>query len=168
MPKLPKVAKAPENSVLLVANGDLRLSANRNCWEAQKAMEAELSKAVKAAGYKLTRAHKYQSSAGHGFIGSQKEGMEVFSKLDPTAPLIVAEAVWQYSHHVLHGLINHQGPILTVANWSGTWPGLVGMLNLNGSLTKAGTKYSTLWAEDFEDPLFRKQLSRWLEKGGIL
>ena len=53
-------------------------------------------------------------------------------------PLIVAESVWQYSHHVLHGLMSHRGPILTAANWSGTWPGLVGMLNLNGSLTKAG------------------------------
>ena len=27
-----------------------------------------------------------------------------------------------------------------MANWSGTWPGLVGMLNLNGSLTKAGVQ----------------------------
>ncbi len=77
--------------------------------------------------------------------------MEVFAQIDPDAPLIVAEAVWQYSHHVLHGLITHHGPILTVANWSGTWPGLVGMLNLNGSLTKAGVKYSTLWSEDFAD-----------------
>ena len=40
--------------------------------------------------------------------------------------------------HVLPGLMTHEGPILTVANWSGTWPGLVGMLNLNGSLAKAG------------------------------
>ena len=61
----------------------------------------------------------------------------------------MAEAVWQYSHHVLHGLISHRGPILTVANWSGTWPGLVGMLNLNGSLTKAGVKYSTLVERGF-------------------
>ena len=66
----------------------------------------------------------------------------------------MAEAVWQYSHHVLPGLITHRGPILTVANWSGTWPGLVGMLNLNGSLTKAGVKYSTLWSEDFTDEFF--------------
>ena len=50
----------------------------------------------------------------------------------------MVEAVWQYSHHLLHGLYTHQGPILTVANWSGEWPGLVGMLNLNASLTKAG------------------------------
>ena len=73
----------------------------------------------------------------------------------PKRPVIVAEAVWQYSHHVLSGLITHRGPILTVANWSGTWPGLVGMLNLNGSLTKAGVKYSTLWSEDFTDEYFR-------------
>ena len=41
-----------------------------------------------------------------------------------------------------------------MANWSGTWPGLVGMLNLNGSLTKAGVEYSTLWSEDFTDEYF--------------
>ena len=66
--------------------------------------------------------------------------MQVFRDIPPDAPLIVVEAVWQYSHHVLHGLIGHRGPILTVANWSGEWPGLVGMLNLNGSLTKAGVQ----------------------------
>src|SRR2546430_7700746 len=29
------------------------------------------------------------------------------------APLVVVEAVWQYSHHILHGLYTHKGPILT-------------------------------------------------------
>ena len=28
------------------------------------------------------------------------------------------------------------------------------MLNLNGSLTKAGVKYSTLWSDDFSDDFF--------------
>jgi hypothetical protein len=93
--------------------------------------------------------------------------MEVFRTIPPDAPLIVAEAVWQYSHHVLHGLITHKGPILTVANWSGTWPGLVGMLNLNGSLTKAGVKYSTLWSEDFTDDFFLKGLRQWLSEGRV-
>jgi hypothetical protein len=41
------------------------------------------------------------------------------------------------------------------------------MLNLNGSLTKAGVAYSSLWGEDFRDPLFRKRLQRWLDKGRI-
>jgi hypothetical protein len=66
---------------------------------------------------------------------------------------------------VLAGLTAHQGPILTVANWSGIWPGLVGMLNLNGSLTKAGVKYATLWSDDFTDGKFLHGLKGWLEKG---
>jgi len=151
--------------VQLIANGDLRLSANQNCWPAQKAMEKALSKAVAAAGYELVRVHPYKRNEKHGFIGSQKEGMEVFTRVDPDAPLIVAESVWQYSHHVLHGLMSHRGPILTVANWSGTWPGLVGMLNLNGSLTKAGVRYSTLWSEDFTDDYFTRRLEKWLKTG---
>jgi hypothetical protein len=84
--------------------------------------------------------------------------MEVFRGLDPEAPLIVAECVWQYSHHVLAGLFTHRGPILTVANWSGMWPGLVGMLNLNGSMTKAGIPvFSTLWSEDFGEAVFPRR-----------
>jgi len=94
-------------------------------------------------------------------------GLAVFRELDPQAPLIVAESVWQYSQHLLPGLFTHQGPILTVANWSGTWPGLVGMLNLNGSLTKMGVRYSTLWSENFTDRFFRNGLRQWLSEGVV-
>jgi hypothetical protein len=156
---------AKSKTILLVANGDLRQSANAVCWPAQLAMEKILAAAVAKLGYTLVRAHPYKPALKHGFISSQKEGMAVFANLDPATPLIVAEAVWQYSHHLLHGLISHRAPILTVANWSGTWPGLVGMLNLNGSLTKAGVKYSTLWSEDFTDDYFIAGLQSWLTKG---
>jgi hypothetical protein len=158
---------AKTKNVLLVASGDLRPSANEICWPAQHAMETALGIAAAKLGARLVRAHPYKPALKHGFIGSQKEGMEVFATVDPDAPLIVAEAVWQYSHHVLAGLISHRGPILTVANWSGTWPGLVGMLNLNGSLTKAGVTYSTLWSEDFTDDYFLKGLQSWLTTGVV-
>src|SRR5436853_254710 len=158
---------AKSKTVLLVANGDLRASANEVCWPAQHALERALGAAIGRLGYRLVRAHPYKPGPKHGFIGSQKEGMAVFAGIDPTTPLIVAEAVWQYSHHILHGLISHRAPILTVANWSGTWPGLVGMLNLNGSLTKAGVKYSTLWSEDFGDADFRYKLATWLRSGKL-
>ncbi|MGA3143872.1 MAG: fucose isomerase [Verrucomicrobiota bacterium] len=153
--------------VYLMTSGDLRLSANQKCWPEQSKMEAALTKALKAEGWTVVRAHCYDKVKKHGFIDSQKMGMEVFRHLDPTAPLIVAESVWQYSHHVLSGLLTHRGPILTMANWSGTWPGLVGMLNLNGSLTKAGVKYSTLWSENFSDRLFKNSLRQWLAEGVI-
>ena len=159
--------KLLKKTVLLIANGDLRQSANEICWPAQRAMERKLTAAVARFGHRLVRAHPYKPALKHGFIGSQREGMAVFASLDPGAPLIVAEAVWQYSHHLLHGLISHQAPILTVANWSGTWPGLVGMLNLNGSLTKAGVKYSSVWSEDFTDEFFLKGLAAWLKTGVV-
>jgi len=157
-----------KNQVQLVASGDLRLSANQVCWPAQAAMEKTLAAAVKAEGFGVVRAHPFKAKQGHGFIASQREGLDVFRNVDTNAPLIVAEAVWQYSHHVLAGLTTHRGPILTVANWSGQWPGLVGMLNLNGSLTKAGVRYSTLWSEDFTGDFFRAKLRQWLKTGRIM
>ena len=153
--------------VLLVANGDLRLSANRKCWPAQQNMEAGLAAAIEGAGGSVRRAHEYDATKQHGFIDSQKRGLEVFRSIDRKAPLVVAEAVWQYSQHILPGLMSHEGPILTVANWSGEWPGLVGMLNLNGSLTKAGVAYSTLWSEDFGDDFFLSNLRSWMDGNKI-
>ena len=104
-------------------------------------------------------------------LGSENQdlpGYNVFRNgVNPEAPIIAAEAVWQYSHHVLAGLISHRGPICTVANWSGQWPGLVGMLNLNGSLTKAGVKYATLWSEDFSQDAFGEKLGDWLKNGKV-
>jgi hypothetical protein len=165
VPTLDKPKKLGKSRVLLVANGDLRLAANQTCWPEQDKMEKTLEAAVAQHGHQLIRAHPFKEADRHGFIQSQAEGMKVFSTIDPDAPLIVAEAVWQYSHHILHGLISHRGPIMTVANFSGTWPGLVGLLNLNGSLTKAGVDYSTCWSEDFTDPFFHHHLKRWLKTG---
>ena len=153
--------------VVLVASGDLREEANRVCWPAQKQMEADLGKAFAAAGRRLVRGHGVSKARGHGFIAGAREGLDVFAGIDPEAPLVVAEAVWQYSNHVLPGLTTHSGPILTVANWSGQWPGLVGMLNLNGSLTKSGVPYSTLWADDFSSPSFARHLKAWLDTGRV-
>jgi len=157
----------PIRSAVLVASGDLRLSANQMCWPAQEAMERRLTAALEAEGVAVRRAHPYDPAAKHGFISSQRMGMDVFKSIDPHAPVVVAEAVWQYSHHVLPGLLHHRGPVLTVANWSGQWPGLVGMLNLNGSLTKAERAYSTLWSEDFTDGPFRDRLRSWIETGRL-
>lgn len=153
--------------VYLLASGDLRDSANEVCWPAQAEMESALGRAATASGAEILRAHPFDPERGHGFIASQRAGMDVFRDLPPSAPIIVAQSAWQYSHHVLPGLIHHKGPVLTVANWSGQWPGLVGMLNLNGSLTKARVPYSTLWSEDFTDAGFRDGFQKWLETGAV-
>jgi hypothetical protein len=154
-------------SAVLLASGDTRLSANQVCWPAQFEMERQLVRAFQRLGLDVVRGHAVDDVEGHGFISSQRMGMDVFNAIDPGSRVIVAEAVWQYSHHVLAGLRSHRGPILTVANWSGRWPGLVGLLNLNASLTKAGVPYSTLWSEDFEDDFFVSGATRWLETGRV-
>ncbi len=150
------------DTVIMIASGDLRLSANQKCWPAQARAEEAVSSAIRGEGREVRRGHHCQAEKGHGFIDSQKYGMQVFRQIPPEAPLVVVEAVWQYSHHLLAGLYTHQGPILTVANWSGEWPGLVGLLNLNASLTKAGVAYSSLWSVDFTDEFFLGGLRRWL------
>jgi hypothetical protein len=153
--------------VYLMANGDLRTSANQKCWPEQARVEALVTRAIQAEGWNVTRAHSYDRTKGHGFIDSQKMGLEVFGRLDAETPLVIVECVWQYSHHLLAGLSTHRGPILTVANWSGTWPGLVGLLNLNASLTKAGIRHSSLWSAAFTDSFFKTGLRRWLREGVV-
>src|SRR5438093_7183813 len=66
-------------TVLLVANGDLRQSANQVCWPAQQAMEKKLAAAVAGFGHQLVRAHPYKPKVKNGFIASQKEGLAVFA-----------------------------------------------------------------------------------------
>jgi hypothetical protein len=41
------------------------------------------------------------------------------------------------------------------------------MLNLNATLTKLGTRYSTLWSEKFTDRYFRNGLRQWLSQGVV-
>ena len=162
-----QINRPAANEVLLITSGDLRLSANQVCWPAQRDMEERLTAAFAQKGFKLVRAHAYCERERHGFISSQRQGMDVFMQIHPEARLVFATAAWQYSHHVLPGLRSHKGPILTVANWSGQWPGLVGLLNLNGSLTKAGRAYSSIWSLDFTDDFFLKGLDEWLRTGKI-
>jgi len=167
LPQLESPPPPAPNTAVLVASGDLRLSANQVCWPAQRAMEEKVIAAFADEGMTVKRGHDYDEKLEHGFIWSQRMGMDIFESIHPDTPLIVAEAVWQYSHHVLAGLRDHRGPILTVANWSGQWPGLVGMLNLNGSLTKMSVNYSTLWSEDFTDDFFRNGIREWIKTGHI-
>ena len=159
--------QAAPKTAYLIASGDLRESANVAGWPVQARMEADVTAAVRALGWDVVRANPVDESLGHGFIRSQRMGLEVFKNIPASAPLIVAEAVWQYSHHVLGGLRTHQGPILTVANFAGDWPGLVGLLGLNAGLTKMGKAYSTIWSVDFTDDWFKNGLKEWIETGSI-
>ena len=90
-----------KQTAYLVASGDLRLSANQTCWAAQELMEKQVIAAFEREGMKVIRAHPYNPQEKHGFISSQRMGMDVFETIPREAPVIAAIAVWQYSYHLL-------------------------------------------------------------------
>ena len=162
-----EAAKSASNQVVLVTSGDLRLSANQECWAAQAELERQVTEVFAMEGIEVVRAFPFNPVEKHGFISSQRMGLDVFESIHPDAKLIFVTAAWQYTHHVLPGMRSHRGPILTIANWSGQWPGLVGLLNLNASLVKAGVKFSSIWSKDFKDEFSRNGIREWLKSGTI-
>lgn len=168
LPPFKPMIKAGDKEVLLVTNADLRESANVECWPVQSKFEGKLEQALASRfGYKLKRAHGYKNDQRHGFISSQREGSDLFASIDPDAPVIVLLTAWQYSHHLAPSLAKHRGPVLLLANFDGTWPGLVGMLCMAGTLTGLGKPYSRLWSSEFDDDLFFGGLDSWLKTGLI-
>jgi hypothetical protein len=155
------------DEVLFVTNADLRESANIVCWPVENKYEDLLTRALTSLSKKAKRAHPIKAERGHGFISSQREGSDIFASIDPDAPIIVLLTAWQYSHHIAPSLVTHRGPVLLLANFDGTWPGLVGMLCMAGSLTGLGRRYSRLWSENFDDDFFVRGLKSWLETGNI-
>ena len=152
----------------LISNGDFRDAACRECWPKQQ----ETLKAVEAAfsqlGFDTQVLPEFDSQRGHGFITKQHEGTQVFSQIDPGAPVVIVLSIWAYSHHVCGPLQTHKGPILLLANFDGTWPGLVALLNHTGTLDRLCVKHSRLWSENFaEDAQFMEQLKSWCENGEV-
>ncbi|WP_315708911.1 signal transduction protein [Brenneria uluponensis] len=167
LPESPARLSAEAGEVLLVTNADLREPANVTCWPTQQQFENTLQMVLEQLGYRMKRAHPVNADRGHGFISSQQEGSAVFAAIDPDAPVIVLLTAWQYSHHLAPSLVHHRGPVLLLANFDGTWPGLVGMLCMAGCLTSLGRAYSRMWSETFEDDDFRQDLSTWLRDGAV-
>lgn len=167
LPAAPAPVVAGDGEVLFVTNADLRDSANVVCWPVEEKYEALLNAALASLGRKAKRAHQIHTGRNHGFISGQREGSDIFAAIDPDGPVIVLLTAWQYSHHIAPSLVTHRGPILLLANFDGTWPGLVGMLCMAGSLTALGRSYSRLWSENFDDDFFLNGLRSWLETGRI-
>lgn len=167
LPKQLNPQKSDDKEIIMITSGDLREAANTTCWPTQLKFEQKLQECLQKRGYKLTRAFPVNSEVGHGFLRTQREGCDHFANIDPDAPLIVLLTAWQYSHYVAPCLAHHRGPILLLANFEGTWPGLVGMLCLAGTLTSLGKNYSRLWSENFDDDFFNTSLDTWLKYGSV-
>ncbi|MEA2063162.1 MAG: fucose isomerase [Gemmatimonadota bacterium] len=170
-----ELLKPGTKDIVLVANGDRRRSINMVCQEGQLECEGQLERAFSSLGYNLLRAHpEVDPGLGHGFIETQCQGRDIFSRIPKDAPLVIAEAVWQYSNHIVYNLWEHTGPILVASNFDGTWPGLVGALGLEACLTRhrfsdSQAGHSILWSsEQFRDETCIGKLKQWLASGKVI
>ncbi|MEZ5897758.1 MAG: hypothetical protein R3C51_15330 [Parvularculaceae bacterium] len=103
-----------------------------------------------------------------GVITKPRESISRLSPVD--APMIGVYAHWVYGPHTVDGVVGKDSPLLLASNFSGTWPGLVGLLNTAACLEMVDRKASRIWtsAQDWrEDDAFMARLEEWLDKGAV-
>ena len=140
--------------------GDYRPKPNEQALPNMTEATLQLEKALKKLGRESYRIE--------GFLTKPHEAIE---KLGPVEdPMIGVFVHWVYGPHTTDGVVGKDAPLLLVSNFSGTWPGLVGLLNTGACLESVGRKFSRIWtsAPDWTtDDQFMSRLEEWCSTGKI-
>src|SRR4029079_6563926 len=103
-----------------------------------------------------------------GFVSKPHEAIE---KLAPVSDPMVGVCVhWFYGPHTTEGVVAKTSPLLLASNFSGQWPGLVGLLNTGACLELLDRPFSRIWttAKDWAmDDAFMSRLESWCTTGII-
>ena len=157
-----------KKEVYLISNGDFRESVGVVCWPMQKKTLSTIAQVFRKLGFTPRIVPEYDPKRRHGFMTRQCQAAKVISKLDPAVPVVIVMSSWVYAHHVAGPLATHKGPILLLANFDGTNPGLVSLLNHSATFDRLGIKHSRLWTETFlDDKAFMQRLQTWCKNGKI-
>jgi L-fucose isomerase-like protein len=155
-------------TIYLISNGDFRDTAAEMCWPVQQKTIGAVQKSFELLEIKSKVMPEYDTKRKHGFLTRQYRGTDLFATIDPTSPVVIVLSCWAYAHHVASGLQTHEGPILLLANFDGTWPGLVALLNHSATLDRLSVPHSRLWTDGFaDDPVFMERLKTWIDTGRI-
>jgi len=103
-----------------------------------------------------------------GFLSKPHHAIEKLAPIDD--PMIGMCVHWFYGPHTTDGVVGKDNPLLLASNFSGRWPGLVGLLNTGACLESLGRPFSRAWtdAPDFSsDETFMAQLDEWCTTGAI-
>lgn len=126
---------------------------------------------VEAATHKLEAALKKLGRTPYripGFLTKPHESIEKLGPVDD--PLVGMFVHWVYGPHTADGVVGKDNPLLLASNFSGQWPGLVGLLNTGACLETVGRAHSRIWtsAEDFtSDAVFMERLDEWCTTGRV-
>lgn len=140
--------------------GDARRKPNELAVPNVEAAAVELEKALKKVGRTPYRVE--------GFLEKPHEALDRLGPIDD--PMVGVFAHWVYGPHTTEGVIGKDNPLLLASNFSGRWPGLVGLLNTGACLTSLNRKHSRIWttASDWTtDERFMAQLDEWCSSGSI-
>jgi L-fucose isomerase-like protein len=140
--------------------GDLRQRPNELATPNAEEATRQLEQALKRLGR--------QSYRVPGFLSKPHESIE---KLGPIHdPMIGVCVHWFYGPHTTEGVVGKDNPLLLASNFSGQWPGLVGLLNTGACLEMLGRPFSRIWtsAPDWSaDAAFMARLDEWCRNGVI-
>ena len=140
--------------------GDYRTKPNELALPQITEATAQLQKALKRLGRPCYRVE--------GFIAKPHEAIEKLGPIDD--PMIGLCVHWFYGPNTTDGVAGKDNPLLLASNFSGTWPGLVGLLNTGACLESIGRRFSRAWtsAKNWTaDKAFMERLDRWCSTGAV-
>jgi L-fucose isomerase-like protein len=140
--------------------GDYRSRPNELALPSMTQATEQLERALKKLGRPTYRVE--------GFLTRPHEAIEKLGPIDD--PLIGVFVHWAYAPHTTDGVVGKDNPLLLASNFSGQWPGLVGLLNTGASLESLNRPFSRAWtsADDWTtDAAFMARLDEWCTTGRI-
>ncbi len=80
-----------------------------------------------------------------GFLTRPDQAIAKLGPIDD--PMVGVFVHWAYAPHTVDGVVGKDNPLLLASNFSGTWPGLVALLNTGASLESVGRHASRAWTD---------------------
>ena len=147
-------------NIALFWPGDYRDKPNEWALPGVEGATRQLENALKKLGYSPYRVE--------GFISKPHQSIERLGPIDD--PVIGVCTHWLYGPHTTDGVVGKDTPLLLASNFSGQWPGLVGLLNTGACLESVNRKFSRVWTDAGDwttDENFMSRLDEWCSTGNI-
>jgi L-fucose isomerase-like protein len=103
-----------------------------------------------------------------GFLSKPHHAIEKLAPIDD--PLIGVCVHWFYGPHTCDGVVGKDNPLLLASNFSGRWPGLVGLLNTGACLESVDRPHARIWSDAPDlsaDDVFMQRLEQFCSSGKI-
>ncbi len=140
--------------------GDAREIPNELAKPNMEEATAQLERALKKLGRETYRVP--------GFLSKPHHAIEKLGPIDD--PTIGVCVHWIYGPHTTDGVVGKDNPLLLASNFSGKWPGLVGLLNTGACLESLDRPFSRAWTDHADwttDATFMARLDEWCTTGRI-